>query len=407
MKILFLNPSGQLGGAERVLLDFMASIRATHPAWHLEMVATAEGPFVSRAVALGIATTVLPLPAPLAAFGDGGVDTERNRVWRSLILLAVFVRGAAPTAAYIWRLRRHLRLAAPDVIHSNGFKTHLLGLWARPPGVPVIWHVHDFVARRPLMSTLLRRHARRCAAVVANSRSVAEDVRAVCGESIPIHLLYNAVDLETFSPDGPMLDLDAAARLSPPPPGTVRIGLIATLAWWKGHTVFLQALSLLPPELPFRAYVVGGALYETQRSQHTVNGLRELTVKLGIEDRVGFTGFVEDAAAAMRALDIVVHASSEPEPFGLVIAEAMACGRPLVVSLAGGAAELVRVGENALGHRPGDSASLAQCIRVLINDPSLRRALGQAGRVTAERSFDRARLAGQLVPIYRAAGAFG
>jgi glycosyltransferase involved in cell wall biosynthesis len=204
-----------------------------------------------------------------------------------------------------------------------------------------------------------------------------------------------------------MLDLDAAAGLSPPPPGTVRVGLIATLAWWKGHTVFLQALSLLPPELPFRAYVVGGALYETQRSQHTVDGLRELAAKLGIEDRVGFTGFVEDAAAAMRALDIVVHASSEPEPFGLVIAEAMACGRPLVVSLAGGAAELVRVGENALGHRPGDSASLAQCISVLINDPSLRRALGQAGRVTAERSFDRTRLAGQLVPIYRAAGAFG
>jgi glycosyltransferase involved in cell wall biosynthesis len=120
---------------------------------------------------------------------------------------------------------------------------------------------------------------------------------------------------------------------------------------------------------------------------------------------VGFTGFVEEPAAAMRALDVVVHASTEPEPFGLVIVEALACGRALVASQAGGAAELFTPGETALGHPPGDAERLAAAIAALAADPELRARLGSAGRREMVRSFDRARLAVELVPIYRGVAA--
>jgi len=116
-----------------------------------------------------------------------------------------------------------------------------------------------------------------------------------------------------------------------------------------------------------------------------------------LRDRVGLTGFV-DAAAAMRALDIVVHASTEAEPFGLVIAEAMACGRPVIVSRAGGAAEIAQAG--ALFHRPGDAADLAARISELIADPLQRQSLGTEGRRAAQRLFSRGRLAASLVAIY-------
>jgi glycosyltransferase involved in cell wall biosynthesis len=102
----------------------------------------------------------------------------------------------------------------------------------------------------------------------------------------------------------------------------------------------------------------------------------------------------------MRALDVVVHASVQPEPFGMVIAEAMACGKPVVVSLAGGAAEIVRDGVDALGHPPGDAAALADRIRVLVEDAELRARLGRAARAAAESRFDRARLAKELGPLY-------
>jgi glycosyltransferase involved in cell wall biosynthesis len=115
---------------------------------------------------------------------------------------------------------------------------------------------------------------------------------------------------------------------------------------------------------------------------------------------VGFTGFIPEPAEAMRSLAIGVHASTEPEPFGMVIVEAMACEKVVVASQAGGAAELFTDGENALGHVPGDAASLARQIRKLVLDPALRLRLGRAARQTSQ-LYQRARLAEELRAVYR------
>jgi glycosyltransferase involved in cell wall biosynthesis len=148
--------------------------------------------------------------------------------------------------------------------------------------------------------------------------------------------------------------------------------------------------------------VIGGSLYQTEGSQYSLAELRQLVSEFDLTDRVGFTGFIRQPETALRALDIVVHASTSPEPFGLVIAEAMACGRAVVVSDAGGAAELVTPGTDALTHTPGDDRELAERIAALAADPQLRDRLGRAARATAERDFDQARLARDLVPLYRA-----
>jgi glycosyltransferase involved in cell wall biosynthesis len=84
----------------------------------------------------------------------------------------------------------------------------------------------------------------------------------------------------------------------------------------------------------------------------------------------------------------------------MVIAEAMACGRPVVVSCAGGAAELVEDGVDGVGHSPGDAAQLAERLRALVLDPALRQRLGAAARQSAVRRFDRNRLAVQIGPLY-------
>ncbi len=398
MRLVFLNPSGEMGGAERVLLDVLASLREAQPEWDLSLVTSAAGPVLDRARSLGVRARVVPFPRALSRVGDGGA-----RARGALGTVVGLLRAAPSAAGYVARLRRELREMAPDVIHTNGFKMHVLGLWTRPNRTPVVWHVHDFVGRRPVMSWLLRAHAARCAAVIANSHSVAADVKGVVGGRVEVRPVVNAVDLGEFSPDGPRVDLDVAAGMAPPSGEVVRVGLVATLGWWKGHDVFLRALSLLPPELPVRGYVVGGALYETAGSQRSLEELRRRAGELGITGRVGFTGYVPNPAAAMRALDVVVHASTEPEPFGLVIAEAMACGRAVVVSDAGGAAELFTSGVDGLGHRPGDAEGLAARIEELVRSPELRARLATAARARAERNFDRARLASELIPIYMAA----
>jgi glycosyltransferase involved in cell wall biosynthesis len=277
---------------------------------------------------------------------------------------------------------------------------HVLGVWAAPRNVPVLWHLHDFVRSRPLMGLLLRAHARRCAAVVTVSHSVAHDVRAALGNHSPIFTMHNAIDLAHFAPAGPLLDLDQLAGMPPLGEGGIRVGIVATMARWKGHDTFLRALASLPAAAPVRGYVIGGPLYETTGSQYTNAELHTLASSLGLDGRVGFTGFLADVASAMRALDMVVHASTKPEPFGLVIAEAMACGRAVIASAAGGAAEIIENGVDALAHQPGDAPALARLIEMLAGDHAMRQRLGQAAAKTAARRFTHARLASDLLPIY-------
>jgi len=262
--------------------------------------------------------------------------------------------------------------------------------------------VPAFVSARPVAARLLRLSSRRCAVAVANSRSVAEDARRALGGRVEVRTIHNAVDLESFAPEGRTVDLDALAGLRPAEEGTVRVGLVATLARWKGHRTFLEALSLVPASARVRGYVVGDALYATDGSQYRLEELRRMAEEFGVADRVGFTGFVADAPSVMRALDVVVHASTAPEPFGLVIAEALACGRAVVASRAGGVLEIIEEGRDALAHAPGDAAELAARITELATDANLRASLGRHARETAVRRFDRARFAAEWTPIYHA-----
>jgi glycosyltransferase involved in cell wall biosynthesis len=405
LRILYLNPNGALGGAERALTDLIQSVRQARPEWVLELITGSEGDFTSAARALGISVCVLPFPAAFRRLGDAGAGGPAGDAVSKSSMMTRLAGSTPELLNYVFKLRSLLRTCQPDLVHSNGFKTHILAAWAAPRSSRVLWHVHDYVGSRPLMSRLMRAHAGRCDIALANSRSVARDLDSVCGSALEIRTVHNAVDLDRFNPCGATLDLDALSGLSPAPAGCLRVGLVATMARWKGHEVFLRALSMLPSRLPIRGYVVGGPIYETTGSQRTLDELRELAREVRIEKRVGFTGFLSDSAAAIRTLDIVVHASTQPEPFGLVVAEAMACGKPVVASNVGGVTEIVSENETALTHCPGDAAAMAACIERLAADSDMRRKLGSRGRRFAEARFDRSRLAREVIPIYESIAA--
>jgi glycosyltransferase involved in cell wall biosynthesis len=200
---------------------------------------------------------------------------------------------------------------------------------------------------------------------------------------------------------GPALDLDTLAGLPQAAGPVTRVGLVATFARWKGHATFLRALGMLPDSLGVRGYIVGGPVYTTDASQVSLEELKRVTGSEGLDGRVGFVGHVANSADAMRALDVIVHASTEPEPFGLVIAEGMACGRAVIVSGAGGAREIVTPGVTALVHEPGDAQGLAERIRLLVTDGDLRARVAAAAREAAEHAFERSRMVSEMSPVYR------
>ena len=398
-RISFLSASGQLGGSETSLLDVLSSLRAARPAWPLQLVIASDGPLAARAEALGVTTIGAPFPASVARLGERSAASSSRGYARFAAQLGL---AAGPIASYTAQLRRTLGTFRPDVVHTNGLKMHVLGARAAD-ATPIVWHVHDYLGPRPVTGRLLRWNLSRCAAIVANSRSVAGDVRAVIGNDVDVVAIHNAVDLQRFSPQSPVADLDRLAGLPAAAVGTVRVGLVATYARWKGHAAFIKAIAKLPSDLAVRAYIIGGAVYQTDGSQYSVGELKDLAKASGVADRIAITGFVMQPETAFRALDVVVHASTAPEPFGLVIAEAMACGCAVVMSHAGGAAELVTPNVDALTHMAGDVNELAAAIERLARDAALRARLGAAARATAERMFDRTRLAQELIPVYETA----
>jgi glycosyltransferase involved in cell wall biosynthesis len=402
LRILFLNPVGVLGGAERALLDLLACLRTLEPAFSLHLLTGTEGPLLEQARALGVSARVLPLPEPLSALGDSGLrGGGAGAVWG-------FARSLAPApglvAGYLRQLRREVRALRPHLIHSNGIKTHLLSLATLGLGIPSVWHIHDFIGERPLVRRALQGLRPLATAAIANSQAVGRDAREVL-ERVSVHVVYNGVDVERFAPGpGEGARLDELAGLTMAPKGTLRTGLVATYARWKGHEVFLQAAAKLVrerPELPVRFYLVGAPLYRTRDSQYSVEELRGLVERQGLSGRVGLVPFQQEPAAVYRALDIFVHASTRREPFGLTIAEAMACGRAAIISRASGAAEQLTDGVDAVTLPSGDVEALARALRTLAEDTGLRERLGQAARRTAVERFSRERYAREVLNVYR------
>lgn len=398
MRITFLNPAAQLGGAEIALLDMLASLRKAEPDWTLSLILASRGPVADRARDLGVDVRLLEFPPAISRVGDAAAGGPAGNSVGPISLARALVAAAIMLPFYVLRLRRAIGELKADIIHTNGFKMHVVGALATPRGTPLVWHVHDYVRSRPVMARLLRILRGRCSAVITNSLSVAEDVQTLLGPHVYVKPILNGIDLQRFTPEGERLDLDRLAGMKPDT-DLVRVGLLATMARWKGHDIFLRAFSLLKRGVA-RGYVIGGPLYETVGSQYTVEELKAIRSQLGLDSTVGFTGFIDEPEKALRALDIVVHASVSPEPFGLVIVEALATGRPVIVSDAGGAGEIRRLAKGVLSFAPGDAARLAEIIDELSGDEALRSELGRAGRLSAQTLFDRDRLAAQVSSVY-------
>ncbi len=392
MRVTYLSPVGTVGGAERVLLAALRALPDSLPGYAPTVILLADGPLRAAAEAVGARVLVVPLSPELAALGDTRFRGDRAR---AAVLLEA-LRTAAAVPGTVRQLRAAITSTRPQLLVANGVKAHLLAALAAPRGLPVVWHVHDFLGERPLAGRLLRRLAGRVRGAIAASDAVARDAATVL-PGLRVVTVLNGLDTDHFTP-GPGDDLDALAGLSAGYAG-VRVGLVATYANWKGHAVFLDALARVPG---VRGYVVGGPVSVTAGSQVTLAELQAKVAALGLQRRVGFVPFQPDPAGVYRALDIVAHASTRPEPFGLAVAEAMSCGRAVVVAAAGGAAELFAEGHDALGHPPGDVTALAAAIARLAADASLRHRLGANARVTAVARFGLARYGRELAAAYRA-----
>jgi glycosyltransferase involved in cell wall biosynthesis len=399
MNIVFLNPIGSIGGAERVLIDVVSALTRSPEGYRVTVILLTDGPLAEVLIGLGVNVVVLPLPAAVSGMGDSQL-IGGNRLIKGLKLGSRLLAESAGLASFVVRLRGAIKRFAPDVLYSNGLKTHLLSAAVKPLKSKLVWHLHDFYGDRPAVAKALGLAAKRADHAVAISHAIKDDMRQLASR-LPMTVIYNAVDNAKFAP--PANDhhgerLDRLAGLGAAPDGVVRFGMIATYANWKGHLTFLDALASARARIasPVRGYLIGGPIYATSGSQVTETELRERMRSLGLESVVGLIPFQADTSSIYPMLDVVVHASTRPEPFGLTIVEAMSCGRPVIVSASGGAKELFEEGIDGLGHAPGDVRQLADAMGRLGSDAALRQRLGERARQTSCERFSKPRFVDEV-----------
>ncbi len=207
-----------------------------------------------------------------------------------------------------------------------------------------------------------------------------------------ITIIHNCVDTTRFSPAVTPVDLQARFGI---PQGRLVVALFGRLVSWKGQDVFLKAMADVLPAVP----EAHGLIVGDGEPDH-VRGLEQLAHDLQIADRVTFGGYHADTPQLLRSVDVVTHMSTRPEPFGLVVSEAMAAGKPIVAMAEGGPLEIVLDGETGLLVPPREPKPTADAIIRLLRDERLRTSFGAKARERVIDRFSAEHCAKQYAALY-------
>ena len=389
--VVYLDHTAKWSGGEIALLRTLTALDRSKV--HPILLLSEEGPFHARLQEAGIESHVLPL-------------SERVREIRKDSLGTRAIVGHVGTLVGLLRYAQCVAHFAREqnavLLHCNSLKSDFYGALAgRLARLPVVWHVRDHIDPTYLPGPavrLFRALARRVpAGVLTNSESTTGKLfpyGVPAGKRSPlVRTVYDGLmNSELTTPPPPA---NTEFRHDPP-----RVGMVGRIVAWKGQHVFLDAARRLTEQGQKAQYVIVGApLFGEQDYEAELHRQAET-----VGARVEFLGFQSDIPHILRNLDILVHASTSPEPFGQVVIEGMAEGVPVVASDGGGVREIAEGQETdapvALLTPMGDANALADAVGDLLRDPVRARAMGHAGWERVRERFTAARSARGVEAFY-------
>ena len=327
--LLCVQPMAERGGSDTALLHLVRLL----PGFEVHVAVPAPHPLAEEFAAAGARLHVVPMRRISTSHGWSG--------WLAYAL-------GWPLA--VLRLARLARSVRADLLHSNSL--HSWYGWAAAALVrrPHVWHAREIVVQSGLALRLERRLTRRAPLVLAVSGAVARQLDAP--RTVVVH------------------EHADAARFTPARAGRFRarvgidddrplLGLVGRVDTWKGIGVALDAVALLGERRPGTGLVVAGGTVADK--QHHAAALRSRAEAL---PHVLWLGPRDDVPDLLADLDVLLLPSTEPEPYGLVVVEALASGCPVVATDGGGPPEILAEAAEGAGRLvpPGDAAALAEAV---------------------------------------------
>jgi glycosyltransferase involved in cell wall biosynthesis len=382
LRVLFFDHTAALGGGEIALLLLMRHLNPEKVA--SQLVLGAPGPLVEM-LRPGTETHILPLAANVGGAKRGKLGLK------SLLRVGEILN----CVMYVRQLANFIRRQRIDLVHTNSLKADILGgIAARLAGRPVVWHIRDRIERDYLPASVV------C-------------IFRILGRIIPTFTIANSTATLRTLHLNPSPKANADPKMSVVHDGTLlpqstsdavgdgshfRIGLIGRISPWKGQHIFLQAAPSVVERFPqARFFIIGAALFGEEDYDREI---RALSHALGLETILEFSGFRRNIATEIAKLDLIVHASTIGEPFGQVIIEAMAAGKPVVATNGGGVPEIVEDGKTGLLVPMGDAKAMAMAICEIVGNPQRAREMGRLGRQRVKRYFTIERTAAEVEAIY-------
>lgn len=387
-KILYIDHTALLGGGEIALLGLFRSLDLSR--FDPTLLLFEDGPLVTR---MRATDNILIVP-----LNDAVSKANRASLGVGSLLN---IRPLFEVIRHIFHVRSAILRLNPDLVHTNSLKADIIGgLAARLAGKKVVWHIRDRIEPDylpPVVVTAFRFLARWIPTFnLAVSEAVLKTLQLPPSKAPKYGVIYDGLEASSL--------LEGSASIQATPIESQRhlqdpvIALIGRICPWKGQHVFIEAASAVLKRFPrARFRIVGAPLFGEFEYE---KGLVEQVNRLGLDDAVTFTGFVQDVPSVIRTATVVVHASTTAEPFGLVIIEGMAHGKPVVATNGGGVPEIVTNGVSGLLVPMNDAAAMAEAISSLLADPVRAGEMGARGRARVEESFTMKRTAREVGALY-------
>ena len=383
--ILYLHTTSEIGGSDVSLLRLVEGLDRTR--YRALVALPADGPLVPRLTAAGATVEIMPVLWKL---------TSRRGVGYLLRFAFHYPRAIAA-------LTRLIRREGVSIVHTNTIH-NLYGVTAaRWAGVAHVWHFREIVWQSGLLRRLELALARRWSTrIVVTSRAVAGMYGPERLWPAQLVRVPNGVETSRFTPgDGSRVRADLGVGVAQP-----LVGIVCRLDAWKGVDDFLEAAALAAVADHDAVFVVVGGPIIGQEAYE--DALKNKARELGLGGRIRFTGWRYqplDMPDVHRALDILVLASREPEPFGLVLLEAMATGKPVIATAHGGPLDIIEDGRTGDLVPPCDARAMAAAIVALLRDPARAQRLGAHGRQRVLDHYTAEQYVAGIDAVYRELGA--
>ena len=327
----------------------------------------------------------------------------RTTLEEKLAGMPAFVRGAArklyaiadSVTEFVAAVQIALiaRTQRAQILHfANGFTPPEALLAGKLAGIPTIAHLRGFFTQARYLDRFPP------ALVIGDSDAVTESFINAYGNGVPTLTLYEVVDVAEFDDsEGARKTHRENLNLGD---NDIAVGMFGRIVRWKGQKEFVTAMiSAMQHDPRLVAVLIGDA---SDGGERYYDEVKRLIDESGMSDRFRLTGYIEHVTPLYAAMDIVVHASIEPEPCGMVVMEGMAAGKPVVAADAGGPRELVRDGVDGYLVPPGEPAEMATAILKLAAAPEARARMGEAASQRARELYDVPVAAERLRSIYHA-----